>query len=163
MQSGSAMKTYSLVLSLATFTLCLPLISVAGDAKPTADTTTKWMIEQETAWAEQECGGKSVIANLLADDFRGTSPAGKRYSKAEALAKEASSTSHATDCRLLQSEVRFFNSSTAIIYGSETAVESRPSGKPERYCLIWTDTWLKRGGKWQIVAAQDAQTKCPPM
>jgi Domain of unknown function (DUF4440) len=157
------MKTSSLLLALATSAVWLTAISVAGDSKGTADATAKWMIEQETAWAEQECGHKSVIASLLADDFRGTSPAGKRYSKAEAEAKEASSSSHATDCRLLQSEVRFFGSSTAIIYGSETGLESAPAGKPERYCLIWTDTWLKRGGKWQIVAAQDAPIKCPPM
>jgi Domain of unknown function (DUF4440) len=157
------MKSCSLVLALATFAACLPALSIAGDSNRSADATAKWMIEQETAWAEQECGQKWVIANLLADDFRGTSPAGKRYSKAEAEAREASSSSHATDCRLLDSDVRFFGSSTAIIYGSETALESPPAGKPERYCLIWTDTWLKRGGKWQIVAAQDALITCPPM
>src|SRR5579862_5647309 len=27
-------------------------------------------------------------------------------------------------------------------------------------CQVWTDTWLKRGGKWQIVAAQDNKIDC---
>lgn len=26
--------------------------------------------------------------------------------------------------------------------------------------LAWTDTWLKRKGKWQIVAAQDNVVAC---
>jgi hypothetical protein len=157
------MKTCSLALALAAIGLYLPAISMAGDETATVESTSKWMIEQERAWAEQDCGHKSVIANLLADDFHGTSPTGKRYSKAEAAAKAAPGTSQASDCRLLQTDVRFFGPSTAIIYGSETALEAPRAGKSERYCLIWTDTWLKRGGKWQIVAAQDAQITCPPM
>ena len=157
------MKTYSLVFALAIFALCPETISGAADLTATADATSKWMIEQETAWAQEECGRKSVLADLLADDFRGTSPKGERYSKAQALAKSASNKSRATDCRLLHTDVRFFGPSTAIIYGSETALEAPPDGKPERYCLIWTDTWLQRGGKWQIVAAQDTLFKCPPM
>jgi len=28
------------------------------------------------------------------------------------------------------------------------------------HCLTWTDTWLKRDGKWQIIGVQDAQFPC---
>jgi hypothetical protein len=44
----------------------------------------------------------------------------------------------------------------AIIYGSERALRSDKEGKEAMRCLVWTDTWLKRHGKWEIVAAQDA-------
>jgi catechol 2,3-dioxygenase-like lactoylglutathione lyase family enzyme len=27
-------------------------------------------------------------------------------------------------------------------------------------CQVWTDTWLKRNGQWQIVAAQDTVIPC---
>ena len=27
----------------------------------------------------------------------------------------------------------------------------------EKQCEVWTDTWPKRDGKWQMVAAQDNQ------
>lgn len=33
-------------------------------------------------------------------------------------------------------------------------------GKEFLRCLVWTDTWLKRDGKWQIIAAQDVVVKC---
>ena len=28
------------------------------------------------------------------------------------------------------------------------------------HCLTWSDTWLKRDGRWQIIGAQDAQFPC---
>ena len=36
------------------------------------------------------------------------------------------------------------------------------NGKETKRCLIWTDTWLKRAGKWQIMAAQDTTVPCDP-
>ena len=149
--------------ALAVVTACVMATAVAGDMKGDEDKAAKWMTEQETAWAEMECGHPSILADLLADDFTGTSPKGERYSKKQAMNKAAAGAARATDCRLLQADVRFFGASTAIIYGSETAVEASSDGKPQRYCLIWTDTWLKRGGKWQIAAAQDTLFKCPAM
>jgi hypothetical protein len=157
------MNKYVLSVALAATSLCSTAIIGAGEMKGATDATSKWMIGQETAWAEQECGHKSILAELLAEDFRGTSPKGERYDKTQALAKAASDKSRATDCRLLQTDVRFFGPDTAIIYGSETALETTAEGKAERYCLIWTDTWLKRNAKWQIVAAQDALITCPAM
>jgi len=157
------MNKYGLAVTLAATTLCFTAISAAGEIMGTTEVTSKWMIEQETAWVEQECGHKSILGELLADDFRGTSPKGERYDKAQAMAKAASYKSHATDCRLLHTDVRYFGPDMAIIYGSETALETTAAGKPERYCLIWTDTWLRRNAKWQIVAAQDALFTCPAM
>jgi hypothetical protein len=157
------MKKCKSALALAVITLGPALTFGAEETKAALDAASKWMVEQEKVWAEEECGHKSILADLLAEDFHGTSPKGERYSKAQAIARAASRTSPATDCRLLDADVRFFGPDTAIIYGSETALETSPGGKAERYCLIWTDTWLKRGGKWQIAAAQDATTKCPAM
>jgi len=47
--------------------------------------------------------------------------------------------------------VGFFGDSIAIAYGEESAIKAK-DGKETKHCLIWTDTWLKRAGKWQIVA-----------
>ena len=60
--------------------------------------------------------------------------------------------------------MRFFSSgegdNVAMVYGSETATQKGKDGKPVARCLIWTDTWLKRDGKWQIISVQDAQFPC---
>jgi len=47
----------------------------------------------------------------------------------------------------------------AILYGSESAVHIETGGQKHKIKLTWTDTWLKRHGIWQIVAAQDMPTE----
>jgi hypothetical protein len=43
----------------------------------------------------------------------------------------------------------------AVLYGSESRVEKDDNGMEHTRSLIWTDTWLKRDGKRQVIAAQD--------
>ncbi len=52
-------------------------------------------------------------------------------------------------------KVHFFGDSMAILYGSESAVHTEADGRKHTVKLTWTDTWLKRHGTWQVVAAQD--------
>ena len=52
--------------------------------------------------------------------------------------------------RLNDVKVRFYGN-TAIAQGSETW--EKRSGERGRF--VWTDTWLWRNGRWQIVAAED--------
>ena len=47
-------------------------------------------------------------------------------------------------------KVRFYGD-TAIAQGSETW--EKRDGKRGRF--VWTDTWIRRYGRWQIVAAED--------
>ena len=133
----------------------------SGELPAHSSRTTQWMIDQEKAWAEQSCGKPWVLSKLLADDFQGTSPKGNRYGKPTGTPVYDPATFH-TDCRLLTSDVRFFGSDVAIVYGSESRVVALPESKHERRCLAWTDMWLKRKGKWQIIAAHDTRVDCPP-
>jgi uncharacterized protein DUF4440 len=113
------------------------------------DKTAEWMITQERRWAESACDGNDVTQTLLADDFQGTSPSGKRYSKPTTAEKPS-----ARDCKLGEVKIRFFGDNLAIAYGSESRVKTK-DGKDLVETLIWTDTWLKRNGRWQIIAAED--------
>lgn len=114
------------------------------------DKTAVWMISQERRWAESACDGNDVVQTLLADDFQGTSPSGKRYSKPTTPEKPS-----ARDCKLGEVKIRFFGDNLAIAYGTESAVKTSKDGKDYVETLIWTDTWLKRNGVWQIIAAED--------
>ena len=49
-------------------------------------------------------------------------------------------------------KVRFYGDA-AVAQGNESWV--RRTGTPKQGRFVWTDTWIKRGGKWQIVAAED--------
>lgn len=122
--------------------------------------TAKFMIDSERHWAEAACDHNSIAAAILAVDFQGTSTDGKRYTKPEEVSDTADSSKIARDCRLIDAKVRFFGNDLAIVYGSESSVRKVKDGVEKTRCQIWTDTWLRRGGKWQIVAAQDTQVDC---
>src|SRR4249920_3027314 len=70
--------------------------------------TAQWMIEQAKAWADQACGGKWVISELFADDFKGTSPKGTRYQKPTGEPPFDPKTRWSTECSLDEADVRFF-------------------------------------------------------
>lgn len=137
--------------------------AVSGDLPTGSDATARWMIQQERGWAEQSCGKGWVVGDLLAPDFHGTTPKGARYDKPGKAPEFDASKKWHTDCRLLSADVRFFAPGVAIVYGSESSVVPLSDSRRERRCLVWTDTWLKRNGKWQIAAAQDTRVDCSSM
>lgn len=59
------------------------------------------------------------------------------------------------DCKFLSAKVRFYDPDVAVIYGIESALAKGPDGKEALRTLIWTDTLLRRGGRWQVIAVQD--------
>lgn len=125
------------------------------------DPTAKFIVDAERQWAEGACTHNGIEAKILADDFQGTSPRdGSRYTRADELARAVDRSHSATDCRLLEAKVRFFGENLAMVYGRETATRKENDGNTKPHCLTWTDTWLKRNGKWQIIAAQDALFPC---
>jgi hypothetical protein len=121
------------------------------------DPVAMQLIEQERKWAVLDCAPSNVIAESLADDFVGTSPEGPIYNKAD-LTSEHEAPRPVHGCKLLSARVRFYGPDLAIIYGSETSVREGADGKPFDRGLTWTDTWLKRDGKWKIIAVQDMAT-----
>ena len=139
------------------------------------DKTAKFMIDMERKWAEGVCTNNGVVSELLADDFQGTSTSGERYTKADEL-RDEKGPHWARGCALDDARVHFFSSSSssssssaspslgnedvAIIYGSEHAIGKDKTHPDAKVCQVWTDTWLKRDGKWQIAAAQDNNVDC---
>jgi hypothetical protein len=135
--------------------------ALAEDLAVEHHATAQWMVEQERAWANQACGGKWVISDLFADDFKGTSPKGTRYEKPTGRPPYDPKTRWSKDCSLDEADVRFFGSDTAVVYGKESRTVALTDGKQERRCLVWTDMWLQRSGTWQIIAVQDNRIECP--
>jgi hypothetical protein len=116
------------------------------------DPTAKLLIDMERQWAEAACTHNGIEKTILAEDFHGTAPNGSLYSKQQALA-DAKTTEET--CKMYEMKVHFFGDSMAILYGSESAVRTEADGRKHTVKLTWTDTWLKRQGTWQVVAAQD--------
>jgi hypothetical protein len=123
------------------------------------DKAAKFMIDMERKWAEGVCANNGVIAELLADDFQGTTTGGERYTKADEL-RDEKGPHWARGCALDDAKVHFFGENVAIIYGSEHAIGKDKAHTDAKVCQVWTDTWLKRDNKWQIAAAQDNKVDC---
>ena len=123
-------------------------------AAPT-EATAKTLIEWERQWAQAACTHNGIEKTILAEDFLGTAPDGSRYSKQQAIAHAASEKTSEGACTMYEVTVHFFGDSMAILYGSESAIHTEADGRKHTVKLTWTDTWLKRNGNWQIVAAED--------
>jgi hypothetical protein len=122
------------------------------------DPTVKFMIASEAKWANSACSAQPDLRTFIADDYQGTGTDGRRYPKADAIASDPNPQSH--DCQLGEVKIRFFGDSIAIAYGAESRIGKAADGTEAKRCQVWTDTWLKRNGQWQIVAAQDTIIPC---
>jgi ketosteroid isomerase-like protein len=127
--------------------LCLCDCSVQKDQKG----TERYILESERQWAESVAtGDTSAIERILADDFIGIDPKGHLYTKQKMIDGTRNAPKYFVSNRLNDVKVRFYGN-TAIAQGSETW--EKRSGERGRF--VWTDTWLRRNGLWQIVAAED--------
>jgi ketosteroid isomerase-like protein len=131
--------------------LCLTLCHyTSGESE---SETEKYIIENERQWAESVAtGDTSALERFIADDFVGVDPKGNVYDKAEMIADTKEAPKHFISNHLNQVKVKF-HGDTAIAQGDETW--ERRSGEPKRGRFVWIDTWMRRNGKWQIVAAVD--------
>jgi ketosteroid isomerase-like protein len=108
--------------------------------------------KSESEWAESVANGDAtVIERILADDFVGVDPKGKQYDKPTMISETQEGPKHFVSNHLEDVKIRFFGDNTAVAQGSESWV--RRNGKRGRF--VWTDTWILRNGRWQIVAAED--------
>jgi ketosteroid isomerase-like protein len=127
--------------------LCLCDCSAEKDPKE----TERYILDSERKWAESVAtGDTSAIERILADDFIGVDPQGRLYTKQQMIDETRNAPKYFVSNRLNDVKVRFYGK-TAVAQGSETW--EKRSGERGRF--VWTDTWVRRNGRWQIVAAED--------
>lgn len=156
--SAAATRVAAALALLAT-TAALPAHADTSRWGSPDDPTVQSMLAVEKIWAAAACiGPKPPLADAIADDYQGTSTEGVRYGRNGAISADPSL--HATNCQLGEVKIRFFGDSVAVAYGEENRMQPDATGQVAKRCQVWTDTWLKRNGKWQIVAAQDTVVAC---
>ena len=131
--------------------LASPLAATCTAIGPHGENVLKYICDSERAWAASVAtGDASTVRRILADDFIGVDPEGNRYGKAKMVADTATAGKYFSSNELGDVVVRFYGD-VAIAQGSESW--TRKTGERGRW--VWTDTWLKRNGRWQIEAAED--------
>jgi ketosteroid isomerase-like protein len=125
----------------------------AQSAKIDYDKARQYITESEKQWAEAVASGDStVVQRILADDFIGVDTKGFQYNKNHEVHNTPEGPKYFKSNRLHDLKIRFYGN-MAVAQGDEIWV--RYSGQQLTGRFVWTDTWLFRKDKWQIVAAED--------
>ncbi|HEY6923762.1 MAG TPA: nuclear transport factor 2 family protein [Steroidobacteraceae bacterium] len=149
---GGSVKAHRVSFALAS--LCLgsafAVLANASDQGYSQRDAERYIQESEAAWASSVAtNDASVVRRILADDLVWVLD-GRVLDKAQAVAEAEKGPYDFLSNHLEYAHVRFFGD-TAVVQGSEKW--TRRGGKSGRF--VWTDTWLRRNGQWQIVASED--------
>ena len=145
-------------IGLATLSLALGTVAVVygqrDNPTETSDVVARSLIDMERQWLEANVThDPSILERILADNFLGTHQDVSLFTKSQAIAEVKSRTSKVESDHLDDAKVRFFGD-VAALYGRETFTV-KTDDKVVTGPYVWTDTWLKRSGRWQIVAGQE--------
>jgi hypothetical protein len=134
--------------ALACLGASLMLLAKKADTKA----AERYIIESERQWAASTgTGDTATVERVAADDFVGVDTDGSFFDKAKEIAQTRDSPKTYLSNRLDDVKVRFFGDA-AVAQGTETW--ERRTGTPKRGRFVWTDTWVLRTGKWQVVATE---------
>ena len=133
-------------------TLALVCVAVEVFAKPSTQQEAEAYIKRsEELWAAASAKqDTATVERILAGDFLGVDTQGNFFRKNEELDAVGKNESGYIEGKVSEMNVRFFGEA-AVAQGSETW--RKRNGEQGRY--VWTDTWIRRDGKWQIVASED--------
>jgi hypothetical protein len=130
--------------------LCAPLAHVQTDDHA-SDIAYIRQAESESDLAESTVTNDvGVLERILADDFVGVDVDGSHYSKADGIKDYRTHPSEFVFNHLTEVEIRFYGNAAVAQGNWGWKKKDGTTGK-----FVWTDTWIERGGKWQIVAGED--------
>jgi len=95
----------------------------------------------------------SILEELVADDFVGTSSSGKVGNKSTLIAEARKDKNVYTSAVSTDMTVRIFGPDIAVVTGVARETGKTASGKAFSQAIRFTDTWVERNGVWQCVAA----------
>jgi hypothetical protein len=133
---------------------------VVDQTKPVGEKVATPSAEQELITLDKEWGeaglrgDSTVLERILADDFIGNSPAGVA-TKAQNIAEAKTTAANITNATYVADEytVRFLDPNTAVM--THRAVEKGLNkGKEYNDQHRSIHVWVKRDGRWQVVASQ---------
>jgi hypothetical protein len=137
-------------------TIVAAVVLVCAAAVVFAETSTQkeaeaYIKQNEELWAAASAKqDTATVERIVADDFVGVDTQGNFFRKSEELDAVRKNEGGYVEGKVAEVNVRFFGEA-AVAQGSETW--RKRNGEQGRY--VWTDTWIHRDGKWQIVASED--------
>lgn len=129
----------------------------AKQTRQESDTTVSQALQAtEQAWLDAEKNhDAAAFEKIVADDWIAITPDGRSQTKAERAAEIKNG--HIDSASLGNMKVRVFGD-TAVVTGTDDEVATE-DGKKSANHYVWTDVFVKRGGKWLAVASPTALVK----
>jgi ketosteroid isomerase-like protein len=129
---------------------CWALDFAAARNKP--DTESSTILGLENKWnAAYQRGDIAAMDSLLADDFIITVEDGSTFSKPGYIAHNGDSTVHVKKSEMSDLRVRM-HGNTAVVTGAYHE-KGTSKGKPYEYRDRFTDVWMNRNDRWQVIAS----------
>ena len=160
-------KSQWIAIGLVLFGIARETCAQATNMPEDKDAVAKSLTELERQWSEAATPAQeiSVVQRIFADDFLGTDTDESLYMKSEKIEKEkarSASEDEVLSPRLDDVKVRFYGDNLAVLYGRESSIRKSKDDKEYTRRVVWTDTWLRRDGRWQIIAVQDMVAQPSP-
>ena len=112
------------------------------------------LTELDRGWTQAGVrGDASILERVLADDYSATNALGKTVTKAEAIADLKSGTSKLDSNTADNYSVRVFGDTAVMTHDGVRTGQREGKAFSERYRSL--HVFVKRGGKWQVVASQN--------
>jgi len=97
----------------------------------------------------------AALDRILADDFNGTSPTGSTFPKADAIGELKSGLYVVETMNMDEVSVNVYGN-TAVAFTSQQE-KSKYNGKDNSGHYHFTNVWVNRDGKWQVVASHGSR------
>ena len=134
--------------TLAASLVCLSLATWVG-----AQELQQELTKVENGWAEATVKRDvGALQKLYADEYVATDPMGSVYTKAQDIASLQSGDFTLASFKLEDLKVQS-HGSVAVVTGRNT-IKGTYKGKPMDGAYRFTDVFVKRDGRWQVVATQ---------
>ena len=131
--------------------LVVLVFGVAILAQTQSENPEQELIKLEKEWGEAEVRRDiAFFERILADEYMFTNPEGAVWTKAQYIANLKSGDLMVLSSVLDEIKVRVYGDS-AVCFGRATG-RAQLKGKDVSSQYRFTDTWVKRAGRWQCVA-----------
>jgi ketosteroid isomerase-like protein len=137
---------------LAVWWFYAPASSAVAGPRDSNQSVEATITQLERNWAAAIVNkDTATLERLLAKEFNGTSPNANMYSREMAIADLKNGVYVVTKMKLDEISVNVFGN-TAVVFTSQEE-QSRYGNEDFSGFYQYTDTWVKRNGRWQVVAS----------
>lgn len=152
------MPKYSLLLIFMLSVAASPAFAEpAPAAAPVAE-----VLARERSWldAAEHCD-PAVMDDMLADDFVQTFPDGKRLNKADlmVLVRDGHASGKHRPHLVTHDTVAHPHGDAVVLVGVVDAIDAHGT---LLHSALYTDTWVRDGGRWRVVTGHTTHPAAPP-